>query len=278
MILQQQDIINLVTFHCKTEGVHVEYNIDPQHRIIKLELSKNNKKIQVSIDEMMLIKSNYDQTNFFHEVIQNAIEKLNQKTSDDNVKNGHMELEDGWLAKELNVIRHNDFSAENIMKIEFLKSKAKELMTINVTGILAAGCFTSWYHQEEPRDYDIFIYDENEKNKITTLLTKFDQDQLVINDGKYLQNDNIEHTFLDKKTKIQYILVKYKNRKEIIDHFDTEHSAISYDPITDKLYTSESTLQCIKSKILKPHNNNKIAEWRRDKFIKKGFKLETVSV
>jgi hypothetical protein len=171
----------------------------------------------------------------------------------------------------------NSFTDIDMEKINIMKASAMNVLKNSlVNGILAGGCFTSWLHKEVPKDFDVFVISETCKNDIREYAS--DVLRFQVSDDAYLKNDSIEHVVLDTLTQIQYILVKYKTRKEIIDHFDAEHTAVSYDPLTDKLYISLSTYECIKNKILKPHNNNKILEWRRDKFIKKGFKLETVSV
>ena len=172
---------------------------------------------------------------------------------------------------------HKHFSSEDMEKINILKASARNVLFNSlVDGILAGGCFTSWHHQEVPKDFDVFVISETCKNDMREYAS--DVLRFQVTDGTYLKNNSIEYVVLDTQTQIQYIFVKYKTRKEIIDHFDAEHTAVSFDPFTDKLYISQSTYDCIKNKILKPHNNNKIFEWRRDKFIKKGFKLETVSV
>jgi hypothetical protein len=172
----------------------------------------------------------------------------------------------------------NGFTDIDMEKIKELKAKATEKIIKTLDkGFLAGGCYTSWWHGEVPKDYDVFVTSEHVKSNIR-LATENNSHRYVRSDASYLKNDNVEDVILDNETNIQYILVKYKNRKELIDHFDAIHTAISFDPYINVLYASPLTIHCIKNKILKPHNNNKIAEWRRDKFIKKGFKLETVSV
>jgi hypothetical protein len=167
---------------------------------------------------------------------------------------------------------HNGFTDEDMEKIKLMKFYAKHVMErAYVSGFLAGGCYTSWYHQEVPKDFDIFVT-YNESKKLIMNHAK-DVKRYRLSDGAYLNNAHIEHAVLDTETNIQYILVNYKHRKEIIDHFDAEHTAVSYDPLIDKLYVSASTLECIKKKILKPHKGNKIVHWREHKFKLKGFKI-----
>ena len=169
------------------------------------------------------------------------------------------------------------FEERDMSVIARLKATARTVMMNSLTarGILAGGCFTSWWHIQDPRDYDIFVIDEIEKELLVRLVAA-DLNRFKLSDKAYMSNDKIENVFLDTKTNIQYILVSYTTRQEVIDHFDAEHACVSYDPIADKLYASPLTIDCIKNKLLKNHNQNKIAPWRVHKFTQRGFKKDTV--
>jgi hypothetical protein len=168
---------------------------------------------------------------------------------------------------------HTEFDLE---KIKIMKESARLVVGKSslVKGILAGGCFTSWYHQEVPKDFDLYVTVESEKQSILACSTEFGR--FKVKDGEYMHNSSIEHVILDTQTKIQYILVKYKTRKEIIDSFDAEHTAVSYDHLNDKLYMSPSTYQCIKNKVLMNHNGNSIALRRVNKFRLRNFRNEMV--
>jgi hypothetical protein len=168
---------------------------------------------------------------------------------------------------------HTEFDME---KINIMKESAKHVVRTSslVNGILAGGCFTSWYHQEVPKDFDLYVTDQSHKEIILACSTELGRFKFTY--IEYMGNPSIEHVILDTQTKIQYILVKYKTRKEIIDSFDAEHTAVSYDHDNDKLYMSPSTYQCIKNKVLMNHNGNSIAPWRVNKFKSRNFKNEMV--
>jgi hypothetical protein len=168
---------------------------------------------------------------------------------------------------------HTEFDME---KINIMKESAKHVVRTSslVNGILAGGCFTSWYHQEVPNDFDLYVTDQSHKEIILACSTELGR--FKVTDGGYMGNPSIERVILDTQTKIQYILVKYKTRKEIIDSFDAEHTAVSYDHVNDKLYMSPSTYQCIKNKVLMNHNGNSIAPWRINKFKSRNFRNEMV--
>ena len=165
---------------------------------------------------------------------------------------------------------HTEF---NMKKINIMKESAKHVVEKSlVKGILAGGCFTSWYHQEVPKDFDLFVIDQSQKDIILACSTELSR--FKCSDTSYMSNPFVEQAILDTQTKIQYVLVKYKTRKEIIDGFDAEHTAVSYDPTEDKLYISPAAYNCMASKIIKPHGSNKIPRWREQKFRRKGFKHE----
>lgn len=169
------------------------------------------------------------------------------------------------------------FEERDMSVIARLKATARTVIMNSLTakGILAGGCFTSWWHIQDPRDYDIFVIDEIEKEYLVHFVAA-DLNRFKLSDKAYMSNDKIENVFLDTKTNIQYILVSYTTRQEVIGHFDAEHACVSYDPIADKLYASPLTIDCIKNKLLKNHNQNKIAPWRVHKFTQRGFKKDTV--
>lgn len=183
------------------------------------------------------------------------------------------------------------FTPAEEKSILYLKNRAySDSLYINIGGlnsrnvILAGGCFTSWFHREEPNDYDVFILNNDLKaNALLDQLARRTPDEYKVSDVVYLNNannkGNITKVVLEKSTRIQYIVTKYKTREELISHFDSEHACISYSPSDDKLFISRSTYDCMKNKVLKSHNGNAIPEWRVSKFIdKRGFKFAIDSV
>jgi len=269
-----RDFENFAQYCKDVEDVKMMYEQDIKNFTVIIRLSKDNHHIQQVIDDYAIQNDHHFQ--IFHQMLVSLKNAVNQQQS---IRGkSAIILKDGWLSEELNMTQTQTQTQFDDEKIKFMKEAAKSVMDHSlVPGILAGGCFTSWYHQEVPKDFDIFVIDEDRKYTIRKVA--FNDHRFTISDGAYLNNGNIEQVILDTQTKVQYILVKYKTRKEIIDHFDAEHTAVSYDRDQDKLYISPSTYECIKNKIIKPHNNNKIAHWRVHKFKHKGFKLhETVSV
>jgi hypothetical protein len=172
-------------------------------------------------------------------------------------------------------------SLEHSMLLELgLKGTDGLYLTSHANVIIAGGAFTSLYHGEPVKDYDVFILGDEFTtdlfmHKIEIMKQDF-PDRFIDSDLNYLNNGNntrnITYITLDTKTKIQYIFTKYLTRQELLKSFDAQHACISYQG--EKLHVSPLTMDCIKRKIIKAHNGNVIAQWRVDKFQKKGFKFE----
>ena len=187
-----------------------------------------------------------------------------------------------WFSKPKS--NDNSFTHEDRKRIYELKKKARDYMShIHINGdILAGGCFASIAHGEPVKDYDIFIYNQSSKMKLNDELLK-DKEmrertgisslRYTLRDGKYLNNANIDQVIDDGQNKAQYIICDFPNREAVIDHFDAEHTCVSYEYPKDILHISPLTWHCIKNKILRAHKGNTIAQWRQDKFINKGFKV-----
>lgn len=190
------------------------------------------------------------------------------------------------------------FDAEERAKILNLKYSV-ELKLIHNTFvqsypknvIVAGGYFTSIFHGEEVKDVDIFNVDifilkNTSDEDYGRMINAFDSyvsgdTNIVKKDSKYLttNNPNIVDVWYNTATKEQYIFTKYKSREELIDHFDSEHACVSYEASEKKLHISRLTYEAIRDRLLIPHNGNIIADWRREKFLRRGFRtIETVGV
>jgi hypothetical protein len=189
--------------------------------------------------------------------------------------------------KKYNVAKDSPvFSSDEEKSILYMKVRARNFFISDVLRnvILAGGCFSSWFHLEEPTDYDMFILNNDQRAiRLLEQLAERTPDAYKVSDEEYLNNannkGNITKVVLEKSTRVQYIVTKYKTREELISHFDCEHACVSYSPSDDKLFISRSTYDCMKNKVLKSHNGNAIPEWRVSKFIdKRGFKFAIDSV
>lgn len=193
------------------------------------------------------------------------------------------------------------FTAQEIALIEQLKKwSLDEIEKLHIAAyllnnhmpdlVLAGGMFTSMYHYETPKDIDLFVLNENKKlwDIMVHSLIKQSSSYLIRERDRgamnnyFKDNDNILATALNSNTKLQVILTKYKTRKELIDHFDYKHCCVSLYPIVTiaqpptqivepKLYITPSTFNAIRGKNLIVNGNNTPAQWRRDKFVARGF-------
>lgn len=184
-----------------------------------------------------------------------------------------------------------------IMKREALKVKPViyEILNHNPTGlVLAGGCFSSIFHEEIVRDYDVFVLKTEKSvlydvgNRLLNHLHQvsaddlrnkenFEEAKIRFGNSSYLNNSNnggkITNTIFNRQTKIQYIFTEYKTREELIDHFDCEHACVSLDLETETLYISRDTYDCINAKTIKKHKNNTILDWRKQKFAERRWKI-----
>ena len=161
--------------------------------------------------------------------------------------------------------------------------------------ILAGGCFSSIFHKSPIKDYDVFVlndknYGDNWNNIHRFMLSNADDtilgpfgpmgpkgSRFKVGDSNYLnninQNDKIIKTIFDSHSKVQYIFTRFKNRQELIDHFDCQHACVSIDLHTERLYLSRATYDCIANKLIQRHNENVILDWRKQKFKTLGWKV-----
>ena len=184
--------------------------------------------------------------------------------------------------------KDNMMPSYDLAKIEKMKEDSKKTLSILLGApdlehiVVAGGFFTSIYHAEAHNDIDVFILnDENTQYQIMASINHIffnSPNRFKITTGSYMNvnNKNIRGVRLDKITKIQYIFTAYNSREELIEHFDAEHCCVSY--YKDKLYTTNSAFECLKNKVLKPNKGNKIEQWRKDKFLSRGFKLAANSI
>ncbi len=174
------------------------------------------------------------------------------------------------------------FTTNQIIELKTLKTKAKMLIESysqphlpENRSILAGGCFSSWLHNEAPKDFDIFLLDTTPLDvAVVDIKSLSEKERYVIHDNQtYLKNPNILVTILDNITKIQYIYTKYNNRRELIDHFDMKGCCVSYDITADELYISPATYEAISHKKIIPNNGNSIEPWRIERYKSKGWAI-----
>lgn len=158
-------------------------------------------------------------------------------------------------------------------------SDIEVILPIRPHYVIAGGYFTSIMHKEAPKDIDIFIIDPP-RDLDSWLISRYGLNNNISSYKKqssaYIKNDMIKHVYdfghKIESVPVQIIVTKYKTREELISHFDYAHCCVSYYPETDKLYMSEKTYKAIIEKRLVVNNPTSVVEWRKNKFLKRGFK------
>ena len=175
--------------------------------------------------------------------------------------------------------------------------------------IIAGGCFASFLNGEEPRDFDVFLLDDEYNRKLAkgvadsyksedtvtipvtnpvlssaNTITGYislgpkKNDRVRVGNSNYMDNDKIEQTVFFQDSKFQYITTQYKTREELVKHFDFRHCCVSYSFATDKLYITREVYDLIKSKKLVQNSDRIPAQWRFEKFQGRGWKHEPLDV
>ena len=187
------------------------------------------------------------------------------------------------------------FSPGEVLNIIDMKNKAMRVTDVALKFltfdtpmpeglILAGGCFSSFFHTQEAKDYDVFVLKDKNFNTTRRAIDRFILDneftaapRFRIGNSAYINNQNKENkiikTIFDTQTKVQFIITEFTTREELIDHFDCEHACVSFDIHDEKLYLSRSTYDCIATRTIQKHKNNTILDWRKQKFKALGWKV-----
>lgn len=156
---------------------------------------------------------------------------------------------------------------KNKARILFEGLRLNDIFKNNV--VIAGGCFTSWYHGEHPKDYDIFVIGNlEEQAKVQNVFESMLVGLVDVTQDYKRDNDKIIGVWQDKNQK-QIIYTHYKTREELIQHFDFTHCMVSY--YADKIHLTRKTFDAIVKKHLIPNQKSRIAEWRVEKFKSRGF-------
>lgn len=185
------------------------------------------------------------------------------------------------------------FSSEEVNTIMKAKTFIKNTIYFDIPfsqpiivagGFISSAIFKSSKDQlnvpSREGDVDIFILCPDDKS-FTKSYGEFQQQtaKYAIKEKRFIHksknsyvtnlNPHVRHVIDDTVTSFQYIFVDYPTREDMLADFDYVHCCGSYDKNTDKLYLTREIYDAIVNKILiekkKPH------DWRREKFLKRGF-------
>lgn len=144
--------------------------------------------------------------------------------------------------------------------------------------VLAGGVYTSWHHMEKIKDIDMFILDDGYdaailnylKTQVGKIFTSFNNAPEYKRDNPHINDVYNAETVIPNAAKYQFIFTKYKTREELISHFDYLHCTPNY--YDSHLYVRRDAFEAIRDKKLIVHNKDNQVEWRKHKFINRGFK------
>jgi hypothetical protein len=164
-------------------------------------------------------------------------------------------------------------------EIMFVKKAANDVMRMSVIHpisehyVLTGGFFPSRFNSEEVRDIDIYIIAPPQD--IKSWLRQYGDPNKCEIQSKYRNNPNIRSVYNFDMTynqiPIQIILTDYRTREELLADFDYKHCCVSYSLIDHKIYISEEMYHAIKNKKLIVNNKDMVADYRTQKFLKRGY-------
>jgi hypothetical protein len=145
--------------------------------------------------------------------------------------------------------------------------------------VAAGGAFVTWFdHTSELKDIDVFVlHDPTAKNKLRLHL---ENNGFKQKNSEYLKQTNPgakhvqeiwEGLHRTNGRKYQFIFTDYWSREELIREFDYKHCMVSYDVGKNMIYITRQIYDAIANKHLIVNNDKRVAEWRRTKFLQRGF-------
>lgn len=170
------------------------------------------------------------------------------------------------------------FTAEEVERIKVVKEYIQTLVVPKLKGygehyVIAGGVFASLFNDEKINDFDIFVLNCKDGDAMDQFLPidPFKaQDRFTISVGsQYIKSGNIMSVALDKETNFQYMFTKYATREELLRDFDYVHCLASYH--NNKLYIGRGIFDAITQKKLIVHNAETSHEYRKEKFVKRGW-------
>jgi inosine/xanthosine triphosphate pyrophosphatase family protein len=182
-------------------------------------------------------------------------------------------------------LRNEMFSSEEQLKIRGVKDLARYVyagllnddlkIAYSDLIVFAGGWFASELQGETPKDYDLFILEddrwttENSMTKIKASMTRRYPAVKKI-ENKYIEgNPFLKEVWEDPATKVQFIFTKHKTREELLKDFDYLHCTVSFHK-ENLFITRQSYLAAVNKKLI-VNNPERVAERRKKKFLERGY-------
>lgn len=176
-------------------------------------------------------------------------------------------------------LKHTIFSKIEIEKLEHTKDNVLRQVPKwahnHFALVVAGGAWASSIQGTRIKDIDIFVLDnctDEVKEDIRALMKNTYGVGAVHNttDSYNRNNDKVTEVWRTTDKFVQIIFTKHKTRKELIEDFDYVHCKASY--WGEQLYITRQIYDAIVKMQLIPNNQKNIQQWRREKFIDRGYK------
>lgn len=159
----------------------------------------------------------------------------------------------------------------------FLEEIIPDWVKSNSYVVVAGGCFASRFQSEIIKDIDIFVLGSSspveEQRMHETIKNKMRLSFPSITDKTvdYVRdNKAVSEVWTDTRSRIQFIFTHHKTREDLVKDFDYVHCMTSY--YLHRLYITRKIYEAIIHKKLIVNNDKNIQEWRRNKFLNRGYK------
>jgi hypothetical protein len=166
-------------------------------------------------------------------------------------------------------------SKEVLFEKEYFSEMKLYNAVLNKTKIyLSGGAISSIIQNTTPKDWDLYFSDTPYRD----LLVKRTNDKFYhlvkIEENHYSDDVNAKNpNAITMTDDISFVLIHSGAIEEIKKTFDYVHCTSHYDIMEDKLFISPLQFRCMKEKLLVQNKpEEQIKEWRRAKFLSKGYK------
>lgn len=167
-------------------------------------------------------------------------------------------------------------------KLDAVLSPLPEVLKtiIKTKCIVSGSCFSSMFHGEEPKDYDIWFRNSVDINPTKKLVIDAYDDYIESWSQDYKGDETtvkkepgdkvITANAITLKNKVQLIIISdYKTCRE---RFDYKHCLPYYDLLDDKFYISQEQMMSIEQKKLIPNTPFAVNKARFQKFYDRGWR------
>lgn len=191
------------------------------------------------------------------------------------------DIEDKHMTHTNDDLKSQLFKSYDVALINSVKEYIEEIIPdwvkSNSYVVVAGGCFASRLQQEKVKDIDIFVLgnsspvEENRMHEAIRQKMKISFKNIKDNTLDYVRdNDAVSEVWTDTNSRIQFVFTHHQTRADLIKDFDYIHCMTSY--YLRRLYITRQIYDAAVNKHLIVNNNKNVAEWRRNKFIQRGYK------